>query len=212
MIIVLCILMLFLVFSVSVMAAAAAVLGTSKRTAVSERCKTAAASFSGMLEEQLVQERESVPLNLQAFFSEMVREKMRASQPVHAGFFWDGDSEEGEIPAELIHEITVTNGGRELKDILHGYQISVEAVWTGNTAQFQKAYEENNREDLTEAQRLPQECCYNGIGLQVTTICENEKMRESYRMTVRYHVWIEGTPGAETAKVWKFTTDGRETS
>lgn len=205
MILVLCILMLFMVLSLSILTAAAVVLGTTKRNAVSERCKTAA-SFSAMLEEQLVQERQNVPLRLQSFFMEMVQAKMQNTQPQMADFYWDEDSAGSEIPADLVHEIVITNGGEEMGELLNDYNISVNAVWMGSRELFQDAYDENNGEGKTEVEKLPNECCYSGIKLKVTTICENEKMRESYQATVYYNVWIEGTPGADAADVWKFTT------
>lgn len=212
MIIVLCILMLFMVLSFSVLTAAGVVLGTSKKNAVSERCKTAAATFSAMMEEQLTTDREAVPLRIQTFFMDMVQSKMQTAVPESADFYWNEDSDTDEIPDSLIHHISVENGGKTMGEILNGYDISVEAVWIGGQDKFQDAWNENNSPEKTDAERLPNECCYDGIGLKVTTICSNEKFHESYRATVYYRVWIEAAPGEAAPKVWKFTPDGRTTS
>lgn len=210
MIIVLCILMLFMVLSFSILTASAVVLGTAKKNAVSERCKTAASTFSAMMEEQLVQKRENKPLLLQQFFMDMAQEKMQLPPGTETErFYFDEDLDTEED--RYIQKITVKNAGKEMGEYLNGYNVRIEVVWSGNLETFRDFYEEKIK-DQPEDKKLPVECSYSGIKVKVTTICENEKFHESYKATVCYDVRIEGEPGRDFVDVWKFAIDGRETA
>ena len=210
MIIVLCILMLFMVLSFSILTASAVVLGTAKKNAVSERCKTAASTFSAMMEEQLVQKRDKNPLHLQKFFMEMVHEKMKLQPGTEIErFYFDEDLDEAED--SYVQKISIKNAGKEIGEYLNGYDVRIEIVWIGSLEVFKDSYKDKV-EDWPEGNKLPVECSYSGIKLKVTTICENKKFHESYKATVFYDIQIEGEAGKDSVDVWKFTTDGRTTT
>lgn len=207
MILVLCIMMVFMVLSLSVLLASAVLLGTAKKNAVSERCRTASSDFSFMLKEQLSANRQNVPVRLQQFFMDMVQTKM---QEGNTDFFIDEEAElTDEEEADFIHRITISNDGKEIGEVLNGYEIYLEAEWIGSKEQIGQALNQWEAEqDALDMERKPKETCYSGITLKLTTVCETEKRRESYRTTVYYTVWIDGTMDKGTG-AWKFVS-GKE--
>jgi len=193
MILVLCIMMVFLALSLSILLAASVMQGTARKAAVSERCKVAAFSYSELVERQLVVGAEVIS----SMEADSVKSLFRTFI-VDRGAAGVYDPEE---TADVPEKITLACGmeGESIGQTLNGYNIQMQVYWEGDGKEIENAL------NAAGSDPLEIEKAYRDIRLYVDVICV--KASESYRVRSEYAVTVVG--GVNGNPEWGFTLGGR---
>ncbi|RZT02298.1 hypothetical protein [Cuneatibacter caecimuris] len=185
MVVVLCIFAVLLALAVSLLLAASTMTGAARRAAVSERCRTAAVSFSKLLEEDMIQKEGSLPM-IQAYLREQIP----------SGNWTCYDESTGSDVSRYVRKLVVSDGSKTLGAFMEGYEVTAEMYWKADRAALEQLIK-----DMADSTHP--ENAYEGISLILTV--QAARGKEIFRVQTTYALTCSDMDGA-----WTWNREVRE--
>lgn len=174
MVLVLCVMLVFITLTLTMLASAANLMGNAKQDAILKRCQVMAVSLSDTLKAEML--KSCSPLEASGTLQGEIRVHIDSFTSGNAAWtYYTDDGSGAEVPEAMIHTYTLDSvGDEELDEFLAGgYSIKVEMYW-----------QVDDPFGFESASNIETRCSGSKIGINV--ICSHKE--QSYKVRTMYRV------------------------